>query len=201
MILMALIMAPKVFFVRAENHMSELNLARLRSARGRHGLTQTELSRLLGVTPALAGQWERGYKDPSLVKLKELTRALRVSLPWLLGNGRARTDEADGPSVYSTSPPKPERPRYTSASEILADYDTPIGLRDLAHAREMTQALRITPEEWTALGSLDFPGGLTLHGYCGLLAMLRTAAQQGPRALEQRPGRKVSDVTPRVVAV
>jgi transcriptional regulator with XRE-family HTH domain len=176
--------------------MSELNLARLRSARERHGLTQIELSRLLGVTQTLAGQWERGYKDPSLANLKELSRALRVSLPWLLGMDETSPTIADDPSASASGlPPVPRRPRYTSAAEILADYDAPIGLRDLAQAREMTQAQRITAEEWTALGSLDFPGGLTIDGYCGLLVMLRTAAQHGPRqGLEQRPGRKVGGV-------
>lgn len=176
--------------------MSELNLARLRSARERHGLTQTELSRLLGVTAGLAGQWERGYKEPSIGKLKELTRALRVSLPWLLGMDEPSTTIADDPSRYDTgATPGPGRPRYTSAAEVLADYEAPLGLRDLAQAREMCQALRITPAEWTALGSLEFTDGLSLHGYCGLLALLRTAAQHGPRqTLEQRPGRKCSDL-------
>ena len=39
--------------------MSELNTARLRSARERIGLNQITLSRLLKVSPGLAGQWER----------------------------------------------------------------------------------------------------------------------------------------------
>ena len=157
---------------------------------------------LLGVTQTLAGQWERGYKDPSLANLKELSRALRVSLPWLLGMDETGPIIADDPSASASGlPPVPRRPRYTSAAEILADYDAPIGLRDLAQAREMTQALRIAPEEWTALGSLDFPGGLTINGYCGLLVMLRTVAQHGPRqGMEQRPGRKVSGVRSRVKA-
>ena len=176
--------------------MSELNLARLRSARERHGLSQIELSRLMGVTATLAGQWERGYKDPSLANLKELSRVLRVSLPWLLGMDETSPTIADDPSAYASGPPpEPRRPRYTSAAEILADYDAPLGLRDLAQARDMARVLRITPEEWTALGSLDFPGGLTIDGYCGLLVMLRTASQHGPRqGLEQRPGRKVGGV-------
>ena len=176
--------------------MTELNVARLRSARQRHGLTQSELSRTLGVTQALAGQWERGYKDPSLANLKELSRVLRVSLPWLLGMDETSPTIADDPSRYDTGPtPEPRRPRYTSAAEILADYDAPLGLRDLAQARDMARVLRITPEEWTALGSLDYPGGLTLEGYCGLLGMLRTASlQANQQAMEQRPGRKVSEI-------
>lgn len=109
--------------------MTELNVARLRSARQRHGLTQSELSRTLGVTQALAGQWERGYKDPSLANLKELSRVLRVSLPWLLGMDETSPTIADDPSRYDTGPtPEPRRPRYTSAAEILADYDAPLGL-------------------------------------------------------------------------
>lgn len=171
--------------------MGELNLARLRAARERENLTQVELSKLLGLSEGLAGQWERGYKEPSLAKLKQLASVLRVSLPWLLGmDDPAAIGEP--PHRYSEADdPEPRRHRYTSPADILADYDAPIGLRDLAQDRDLTASLRITPDEWAALGSLDYAGGLTREGYCGLLVMLRTASLQASRgSLEDRPGRK-----------
>ncbi len=175
--------------------MSELHLARLRAARERRNMTQMELSKLVGISPGLAGQWERGYKEPSVAKLKDLATVLRVSLPWLLGMDEPSAKVAEHPPSYpQASNPEPRRPRYTSAAEILADYDAPIGLRDLAQAQDLTVSLRITPDEWAALGSLDYPGGLTRDGYCGLLVMLRTASHRSTReALEDRPGRKAGE--------
>lgn len=177
--------------------MSELHLARLRTARERRNLTQLELSRLVGISPGLAGQWERGYKEPSLARLKDLAAALRVSLPWLLGMDEPNTGITEYPSGHAQeSNPHPRRPHYSSAEEILADFDAPIGLRDLAQARDLTASLHITPDEWAALGSLDYPGGLTREGYCGLLVMLRTASLRSTReSLEDRPGRKAGGPT------
>lgn len=173
--------------------MGELNLARLRAARERQNLTQMDLSKLVGISPGLAGQWERGYKAPSLAKIKELAVALRVSLPWLLGMDDPASI-GEPPHRYSEADDhEPRRHRYTSAADILADYDAPIGLRDLAQDRALVASLHITPDEWAALGSLDYAGGLTRDGYCGLLATLRTASLQASRGLlEDRPGRKVA---------
>ena len=65
--------------------MSELNTARLRCARKRNGLNQIALSRRLKVSSGLAGQWERCLKEPSLGKLKDLSRTLQVTVGWSLG--------------------------------------------------------------------------------------------------------------------
>jgi phosphoribosylformylglycinamidine cyclo-ligase len=44
------------------------------------GLTQLELSNRLGVTPSTVYKWERGANEPSATNLRDLARALGVSM-------------------------------------------------------------------------------------------------------------------------
>ncbi|MEC5080625.1 helix-turn-helix transcriptional regulator [Xanthomonas oryzae] len=57
---------------------------RIRSARNSRGLSQTELSKLLGVNRATIGHWERGKSfAPNLHHLHSLSLALEVTIDWL----------------------------------------------------------------------------------------------------------------------
>ena len=176
--------------------MSALNTARLRLARERKGLSQLDLSRLLGVSDGLAGQWERGQKEPSLSKLKDLARTLGVRIDWLLdldgpneGEGSIRLHGA----VPGTGMQTTRRPSYNSPAAVLDDFQAPAGLRDMAQAGDLTEALGINAEEWAALSSLDYGSGLTSDGYVGMLVLLRTASITARRReIAARPGRPVS---------
>lgn len=175
--------------------MSALNTARLRLARERKGLSQLDLSRLLGVSDGLAGQWERGQKEPSLSKLKDLARALDVRIDWLL--------DLDDPNAYEgtirlhgMAPARLEQSTrcktYDGPAAVLNDFHAPAGLRDLAQSRELSEALRINAAEWAGMGSLDYGDGLTDNGYCGLLVLLRSASVTAlRREIAGRPGRPV----------
>lgn len=57
---------------------------RIRSRRKELKLSQRQLARLVGVTPYLISEYERGRRSPSLDTLKNLTLALRVSAEWLI---------------------------------------------------------------------------------------------------------------------
>ena len=52
---------------------------RLREIRERRALTQAELASLLGVSPSLVTQWERGRRALSVVRVAQLAKALRVA--------------------------------------------------------------------------------------------------------------------------
>ena len=58
---------------------------RLQEARKRRGLTQSELSRRAGMTPAAIWQIEAGQRQPAADTIIRLCRALGVSADWLLG--------------------------------------------------------------------------------------------------------------------
>jgi transcriptional regulator with XRE-family HTH domain len=163
--------------------MSELHTGRLRQARERFGMNQTQLAELLGTAKTLPGQWERGEREPSLTRLKQLAETLEVTSDWLLGleRGTAPIELHDLPTP---------RERATSRAAVLADYRAPIGLRDLATDVDLVMALRIGPEEWAALHSLDYEGGLTKEGQVALLMLMRGCSLAARKAaLAAQPGR------------
>ncbi|MEA9746053.1 helix-turn-helix domain-containing protein [Xanthomonas campestris pv. raphani] len=70
---------------------------RIRSARTDRGLSQTELSKLLGVNRATVGHWERSESfAPNLQHLHSLSLALDVTIDWLTGG-----DEESSPVASS----------------------------------------------------------------------------------------------------
>lgn len=72
--------------------------ARIREARTRAGLTQKEVSDLLGVTPHAVWCWEAGKTKPSGEHLVEIASRCQVSTDWLLGREVVEAeilDEAD----------------------------------------------------------------------------------------------------------
>jgi transcriptional regulator with XRE-family HTH domain len=52
----------------------------IKELRTRAGLTQLELAIRLGVTPSAVYKWERGSSEPSATNLRDLARALDVSM-------------------------------------------------------------------------------------------------------------------------
>ena len=58
---------------------------RLKDLRIEKGLSQTELSELLGVHQTAVGKYERGVLEPNLNTLKKLSAIFEVSIDYLLG--------------------------------------------------------------------------------------------------------------------
>jgi transcriptional regulator with XRE-family HTH domain len=140
---------------------------RLKSARNRAGLTQTGLAEATGLSQGYIAQIEQGDKTPSLDTLNLLAEALQVTPGWLLGQGIG-----EGVASYETGA------MTTHRRELLADYDTPSGLRDLAADTALVASLAITAEEWQALASTRLPGPASKDGYVNLLFTIR--AISGP---------------------
>ncbi len=57
----------------------------IRSIRNEKGLSQEQLARMIGVNKSTVALYESGARQPSLAKLKELSRALGVTTDFLLG--------------------------------------------------------------------------------------------------------------------
>ncbi len=66
---------------------------RLREARVRSGLSQSELEDLSGIPKARLSRYENGHVEPSIQTLARLARALNVSEASLLGDQRAILEE------------------------------------------------------------------------------------------------------------
>ncbi len=65
--------------------MNNMNVyARIKSARKKMGLSQDELSALVGVSRTAISQWERGETTPRGKYLSNLATALHVTVEWLL---------------------------------------------------------------------------------------------------------------------
>lgn len=58
---------------------------RIRVLREQRGLTQTELSKLLGITRSSVNAWELGISVPSTQYIVELSGIFKVSTDYLLG--------------------------------------------------------------------------------------------------------------------
>lgn len=139
-----------------------MNLARLKAARERKGLTQVGLAKQLDVSSTVPGQWERGERSPTTENLLQLAAALDVSASWILG------EKVEGDTA-------PYAGRIKGPESILADYDTAPGLRELASQKKVHAALDIRPEEWAALRSLESPYLLTTEGYLSVLLAIRAS--------------------------
>lgn len=158
---------------KTEEKKTGLDLARLRAARERLGLTQLQLSEALGLSKGALSEYERGVKAPTLPSLKRMCGLLEVSVDWLLGG------EDDG---------KPNR-RVSSEADCL-----PVGLQDFHADEALIAALEPTAAEVLALRSLDFQGGLTKDGYIALLVVLRTASVEAMRLrLETKQRSQIRD--------
>lgn len=80
---------------------------RIREAREQAGISQTELSRLLGVTRSACSQWESaGGTAPRRERLEQLAQLLDVRFEWL-ATGRGGTDEAGRPEPLPQGTPLP----------------------------------------------------------------------------------------------
>lgn len=66
---------------------------RIRSARNRAGLTQTELASKANMSPATLGTYERGSRHISIEDLIILASKLETSIDYLLGIAPKITDE------------------------------------------------------------------------------------------------------------
>ena len=57
---------------------------RIRDARRRGGVTQSELGRMLGVSNSTISEWESGNRGVPINVVSEIAKALNVSVPWLM---------------------------------------------------------------------------------------------------------------------
>ncbi|SDX68945.1 helix-turn-helix transcriptional regulator [Thiocapsa roseopersicina] len=129
-----------------------MNGERLREARRRAGLNQTELGRRVGLSQSMIGAIERNERSPSPETAQAIADALGIVLDSLADNARHLPDSPDA---------------------LLENRYTAEGLRELASDRVLAASLDIQPSEWRALRSLVLPTPVTKDGYIALLITIR----------------------------
>ncbi|MFB1487751.1 MULTISPECIES: helix-turn-helix domain-containing protein [unclassified Thiocapsa] len=129
-----------------------MNGERLRDARRRAGLTQTELGRRAGLSQSMIGAIERNERSTTPETAQALADALGVALDSLADSARHLPDSPDA---------------------LLENRYTAEGLRALASDRVLAASLDIQPSEWRALRSLILPSAATKDGYVALLITIR----------------------------
>lgn len=111
--------------------MNELS-KRLKALRKAHGLSQKQLSELIGVTQAYMSELEKGKKRPSLEVLKNLCNTLGCSADYLL--------DITGKKNYSVL--KEEGPGGGLNSKMLSEALKKISEEDLLVALKVAQVIR-----------------------------------------------------------
>lgn len=77
--------------------MSNVFSERLKAARERRGLSQSELASRSGLQPSAISHFETGNRSPSFENLKKLSDALNVTTDYLLG--RSEQPDSSGPTA------------------------------------------------------------------------------------------------------
>lgn len=65
--------------------MSESNIPNLRKLREARGLSQADISVLLGKASRTILRWEAGEQDPNLTDLRNMAKVFEVSVAYLVG--------------------------------------------------------------------------------------------------------------------
>jgi transcriptional regulator with XRE-family HTH domain len=136
----------------------------LKSARLARHMTQAQLAARVGVDASHISRLESGHgKGVSMEVVQAVARELGVTVSYLFGE-EAREAEKE----YGEGHP---------ARAILTDYHAPQGLRDFAADKALADALRVTPDEWRALLSLELPTEVSKDGYVQLLITIRAISK------------------------
>lgn len=134
--------------------------ARIKQVRENRRLTQQQLSEKSGIDQGHISRIERGEKGLAIEKLAAIARALGCSVAEL-------TASVAEPSAEYGQQLEPR-------AAILANYEAPPGLRDLASDKALADALQITPDEWRRLAAVSLPSHVGKEGYMQLLITLRS---------------------------
>lgn len=68
---------------------------RLKELRKQAHLTQVELAKRLGIGQSSYADWERGKKKPTQDNLVKIAQVLNVSVDYLVGNSKEKSDDLD----------------------------------------------------------------------------------------------------------
>lgn len=126
---------------------------RLQQARKKAGLTQQQLSELIGAKrKQVVNNWEKNVAEPSFEMLLKLSQVLGVSVDWLLGNSAGLLKGLDDPeqiehfSQYPTAQAGEWALPEDGNDESAGDINHENSLIYTAHIRKFMQDMHISPD-------------------------------------------------------
>ncbi len=153
--------------------MSHVLGQRLKSARQTVQLSQAVLGKMAGISQPFVAQIERGDRVPSQQVVNALANALNLPVDTLLGNVATGVDQAE-------TVPFCER-QHDELVPVPSRFASP-GLIALMEDHELLAFLKIRPDEWMTLSSIQTLWPLKKDGYVQLLMTLRAVSHAQDRA-------------------
>ena len=135
--------------------------ARIRTARKRKKLSQTELGIQTKLDQGYISRLENGTAEGTPNQLTHIARALGISILDLIDEPHKKSSE--------------RVERELTAADILADKDMPAGLLELAADVSVATAISITDSEWYTLSTIELPTPISKDAYVQLLIAIRVA--------------------------
>lgn len=102
---------------------------RIRKARKAKGYTQEELAKLLGVSFAMIGQYERGERNPKIETLQRIADALGVGIGVLMYGTDSTFTDLDGVKYSGKIIPQSEIDNDDVFEYRISKLDNPDGFR------------------------------------------------------------------------
>ena len=102
-------------------------MLRIAEARRARGWSQEQLAQAIGTTQQTIGRWESGQIDPQIGKIEDISRALGITISFLLGiddlgeSGYLSEDEKELISYYRMLTPKA---RYAIFNALYNYFDS-----------------------------------------------------------------------------
>ena len=119
--------------------------SKIQALRARHGLTQTRLAELLGVSVASVNRWERGLSQPTGLSLRRILDAERIGVD-ALSQPTSATSVAEPP------------PSYSPGSDALGIVDfraAPDAVKAVAEAERLSFGHLFNPAFATEISLID----------------------------------------------
>jgi len=92
---------------------------RIKSERTKKGLSQVELSKIVGVTQQAVGKWEKGKALPDPAIINQLADIFGVTTDYLFGRSPHRTSEM---SSNTSSPSTPVKKLPEDAEKSIEEF-------------------------------------------------------------------------------
>lgn len=110
----------------------------LKKLREQKQLTQSELSKLLGISPSTIGMYEQGRREPDNETLKKIAVLFGVSTDYLLGNDHPTPGYYDDPEVAEMA----NRLKDDPDMKILFDASKKLSKDDLQFVIDMVHRMK-----------------------------------------------------------
>lgn len=129
-------------------------------------MSQAQLGKITGLDQGFISRIENGIFECTSTQLAAIATALGATVSEILAD-QVKEPGKDYGAVAA----------FDHCAAILADHNAALGLRQLVSDTALIEVLKVTPEEWRALYSLQPPAPLTKDGYVQILFALRAATK------------------------